>query len=326
MPSNPFIFLPLAFLGAGCARDNQSSQPVKVDRPASHATMTTPSIPAASGTRAFGFLTAQTEFGPRNPNSRGHDACLMYLTSKLAELADKVTRQDFTHEGYGGEVLNLTNVVASFRPKEKARILLCAHWDTRPRADQDPDRSLRDRPILGANDGASGVAVLLELATLFKQSPPPVGVDLVLFDGEDYGKESDHALYFLGSRYYASQKRMDQPPRFGILLDMVGDKFLDLPIEQYSQKYAPDVVDLVWKTAARLGYPQFDPTPGNEVLDDHLPLNEAGIRTIDIIDFNYPDPTNRFWHTHQDIPENCSRESLEAVANVLANVVYAQVP
>jgi glutaminyl-peptide cyclotransferase len=288
--------------------------------------MTSTPIPTASGTRAFSFLTAQTDFGPRNPNSPGHAACLTYLMTTLGGLADRTSRQDFTQQGYGGEVLGLTNVVASFRPEALNRILLCAHWDTRPRADQDPDKSKRHLPILGANDGASGVAVLLELATLFKKSPPPVGIDLVLFDGEDYGKESDHQFYFLGARYYASQQQGKSVPRFGILLDMVGDTFLDLPVEGFSQKYAPDVVDLVWKTAARLGYQQFDQAAGSEVLDDHIPLNEAGIRTIDLIDFNYPDPTNRFWHTHQDIPANCSSESLEAVATVLADVVYSQVP
>ena len=283
-------------------------------------------IPDFDGRRSFGILTAQTAFGPRNPGSRGHRDCLLYLTTSLRATGAEVRLQEFSHKGYNGESLRLTNVIASFQPKAKARVLLCAHWDTRPRAEHDENPSRRDQPILGANDGASGVAVLLELARLFTSSPPAVGVDIVLFDGEDYGKEGDHPRYLLGSRYFASTRDPGYVPRFGVLLDMVGDRFLDLPKEQFSVRYAPDIVDLIWKTAARLGIRQFEDEPGEEVMDDHLPLNEAGIKTVDIIDFNYPDQTNRFWHSHRDVPENCSAESLEAVGTVLAHVVYSQNP
>ncbi|MEW6510072.1 MAG: M28 family peptidase [Bacteroidota bacterium] len=283
-------------------------------------------IPSFNGARAFGFLTAQTGFGPRNPNSAGHRDCLAYLVSTLRSSGAEVRLQEFTHNGYGGERLRLTNVLASFNPQVRSRILLCAHWDTRPRAEQDENRSRRSEPILGANDGASGVAVLLELASLFQFSPPAIGVDIALFDGEDYGREGDHGSYLLGSRHFASSRPAEYIPRFGILLDMVGDKFLDLPKEHYSVRFAPDIVDLVWGTASRLGIQQFSNAVGEEVLDDHMPLNEAGIKTIDIIDFNYPDDTNRFWHSHRDVPENCSAESLEAVGTVLAHVVYSQSP
>jgi hypothetical protein len=295
-------------------------------KPGQNRVVTSVSHAAFSGEHAFTFLTAQTAFGPRNPNSAGHRACLAYLASTLRGLADDVRLQEFTHNGYGGEQLRLTNIVASFRPKDPARILLCAHWDTRPRAEQDETREKRNDPILGANDGASGVAVLMEIAGLLKSIPPSIGVDIVLFDGEDYGREGDHASYLLGSRYFAGHKEGDYLPRFGILLDMVGDKFLELPKERYSLRYAPDIVDMVWRTAALLGAQQFHDENGEEIMDDHLPLNEAGIQTIDIIDFNYPDTTNRFWHTHQDTPEHCSAESLGAVGTVIASVVYAQVP
>lgn len=281
-------------------------------------------IPLFSGQRAYEILLRQTSFGPRNPNSTGHRECLNYLSSTLRGLAGEIRLQDFTHAGYKGESLRLTNIVASFRPEIKTRLLLCAHWDTRPRADQDSTR--REEPILGANDGASGVAVLIELATLLKQTPPPVGVDIALFDGEDYGMEGDHARYLLGSRHFASARTSDYLPRFGVLLDMVGDAFLEIPREGYSVRYAPDIVDLVWNTARDLGIGQFIAEAGPEVIDDHLPLNEAGIKTIDLIDFNYPDPTNRYWHTHQDTPEHCSPQSLEAVGTVLTHVVYTQKP
>ena len=270
------------------------------------------------------MLVAQTKFGPRNPRSPGHSACTDYLTAEMKKYADEVRLQEFDHTGYGGERLHLTNIIASFTAGGRGRILFCAHWDTRPRADNDEDKSRRNQPILGANDGASGVAVLLELASLFKQSRPPVAVDLVLFDGEDYGKEGDVDSYLLGARYFASHQSPDY--RFGVLLDMVGDKFLEIPKEQNSVRFAPDVMETIWNTARALGYPQFIDEPGEMMTDDHLPLNEAGIRTVDLIDFNYPDPTNRFWHSHLDTPENCSAESLEAVGTVLTHVVFAQTP
>ncbi len=281
--------------------------------------------PRFQGKDAFAFLLKQTSFGPRNPNSPGHEACLRYLVSTLRSLADRVDIQPFTREGYN-ETLRLTNVVAHFRPESSSRILLLAHWDTRPRAEHDPDKSRRNQPILGANDGASGVAVLLQLAAVMKQAAPNIGVDLLFVDGEDYGMEGDHSLYLLGSRYFAANKPRDYNPRFAILLDMVGDTYLEIPKEQNSVQYAPDIVDLVWNTARNLDVRQFIDNVGEQVIDDHLPLNEVGIKTIDIIDFDYPDPTNRYWHTHQDTPDHCSPESLEAVGSVLTAVVYGQQP
>jgi glutaminyl-peptide cyclotransferase len=167
---------------------------------------------------------------------------------------------------------------------------------------------------------------LLEIATLLKETPPSVGVDIVLFDGEDYGKEGDTGMYLLGSRYFASHRDQGYVPRFGILLDMVGDTFLEIPKEQNSVHFAPDIVNLVYSKARELGISQFLDAPGDAVMDDHLPLNEAGIKTIDLIDFDYPDQTNRFWHTHQDTPDHCSPESLEAVGTVVMNVLYTFQP
>ncbi|MBM2840692.1 MAG: Peptidase protein [Bacteroidetes bacterium] len=281
-------------------------------------------IPTFSGASAFEFLVKQTQFGPRNPGSPGHAACLQFLAGEMRKYADEVKLQEFTQDGYRGERLQLTNIIASFNPQLTQRILLCAHWDTRPRAENDENKSRRNEPIIGANDGASGVAVLVELAKMLRQHRAQIGVDLVLFDGEDYGMEGDETKYLLGSRYFAAHKPPDYVPRFGILLDMVGDKFLEIPKEQHSVTYAPDIIKMVWDKARELGYPQFTDEVGELMTDDHLPLNEVGIKTIDLIDFNYPDPTNRFWHSHKDTPENCSAESLEAVGTVLTHVVYAQ--
>ena len=313
-----FAFL----LVSGCSRE-QPSVPAATVPASGSASSLDRSLPHFDGQEAFRLLLRQTSFGPRNPNSPGHAGCLEFLTATLGALADRIDLQQFTQQGYG-EALNLTNIFARFKPDAPSRILLLPHWDTRPRADQ--DKSRRDQPILGANDGAIGTAVLLQLAALMKRLPPAIGVDLLFVDGEDYGKEGDHDLYLLGARHFASNKPPDYAPRFGILLDMVGDTYLELPREQHSLKYAPDIVDLVWNTARDLGIRQFINEQGEFVIDDHLPLNEAGIKTIDIIDFNYPDPTNRYWHTHDDTPDHCSPESLEAVGTVLTTIVYTQQP
>ncbi len=313
-------------LVVGCTKEQPKPVAQSETRPAPTSAQTKMQTPTFSGAKAFELLVKQTKFGPRNPGSSGHAECLEFLSGEMRRYAANVKLQEFEYTGYSGERFHLTNIIASFKPEATSRVLLCAHWDTRPRADNDEDKKRRHEPIIGANDGASGVAVLLELASLLKQSPPPIGVDLVLLDGEDYGMESDLDRYLIGSKYFASHKPADYNPRFGILLDMIGDKFLDIPKEQHSVAYAPDIVDLVWRTAHELGYPQFIDEAGEMITDDHLPLNEVGIKTIDLIDFNYPDPTNRFWHSHNDVPENCSAESLEAVGTVVTHVVYTQAP
>ncbi|MEK6570605.1 MAG: M28 family peptidase, partial [Bacteroidota bacterium] len=240
-------------------------------------------IPDFSGKEAFEYLIAQTRFGPRNPGSQGHESCLNYLVGELQRFADAVNRQEFSHSGYRGERINLTNIIASFNLTAQNRVLLVAHWDTRPYADEDRDVKKREKPILGANDGASGVAVLLQLARMMKQIPPPIGVDIVFFDGEDFGRKNDFTNYLLGSKYFASHKAPTFNPQYGVLLDMIGDAQLEIPKEQNSLRYAPEVVEYVWSTAERLGLREFVPNTGSEILDDHIPLNEAGIKTIDLI-------------------------------------------
>jgi glutaminyl-peptide cyclotransferase len=315
----PFFLVTAVALLPGCSKREPKAEVSTQVPPA-------PQPPAFNGERAFEYLLKQTSFGPRNPGSMGHTACLSYLSNTLQSFADSLQLQEFTHEGYGGESLHLTNIIASWRPADRERILLCAHWDTRPRADQDENPQRRNEPILGANDGASGVAILMHLASLLKTTPPPVGVDIALFDGEDYGREGDTQNYLLGARHFARTIPQGYLPRFAILLDMVGDARLELPREANSVRLAPDVVDLVWNTARQLGRGAFLNEIGEAILDDHMPLNEAGIKTIDIIDFNYPDATNRFWHTHNDIAENCSPASLLTVGDVVTHVLYSQRP
>ncbi|MEE9225467.1 MAG: M28 family peptidase [Bacteroidota bacterium] len=281
------------------------------------------SVPDFDGEQAFRFLLAQTNFGPRNPSSVGHHRCLDYLAIELQSYAEAVDLQRFAHIGYDGERYDMTNILSSFNLQATDRIMLAAHWDTRPMADQEKDPEKRKQPILGANDGASGVAVVLEIARQMKLHPPPIGVDIILFDGEDFGKEGDLAYFSLGARYFAKNMPAGFNPRFGVLLDMVGDKQLELLQEENSLRFAADVVRKVWSLARELGFTQFSLERRDEIFDDHIPLNQAGIRTINIIDFDYPDESNRHWHTLEDTPDKCSPESLEAVGTVLMHLIYA---
>lgn len=276
--------------------------------------------PAFSAGRAYDYLERQVAFGPRIPGTEGHARQLEWMKGFLAERADTVIEQSFTHVTTGGERLPLTNLFARFRPEAESRVLLVAHWDTRPLADQSPDPADRTLPVLGANDGASGTAVLLELANLFAERPPPIGVDLLLVDGEDYGPTGEDM--YLGARYFAAHQPTGYAPRYGVLLDMVGDRDPRFPIEGYSERYAPEVVQRVWGLAREMGYGDvFVSSPGLFIEDDHVPLNRGGIRTIDVIDFEYG-PENRYWHTPLDVPANTSPESLGIVGDVMAELVY----
>jgi glutaminyl-peptide cyclotransferase len=301
----------------GCGKEQPKLQPIKSSVPEIKQ-----SVPIFDGKNAFTYLTHQTDFGPRTPGSAAHEKCLRYFQTEMQKYADVVNPQTFSHVGYDGKNLIMTNLISSFNLKAKTRILFLSHWDSRPRADQDPDLKKRNQSILGANDGASGIAILLEIARHLKANPPNIGIDMIFTDGEDYGKEGNIENYFLGARYFANNLSPGFKPMFGILLDMVGDSQLEIRKERFSLKYAPDIVELVWSTAKMLGVEQFSDNTQSWVQDDHLSLNEAGIKTIDLIDFNYPDESNRYWHTTQDTPDKCSPESLEAVGKVLIYVIY----
>ncbi len=285
------------------------------------------SAPEFDGGKAFALLVDQVDFGPRVPGTAGHRATSQFIQEQLKPYADGVLARDFSAI-VGDKTLPMTNIVAWFKPADntpKKWVLLAAHWDTRPRADNEITSDLRKKPIPGANDGASGVAVLLELARLFHQQRPEVGVFMVFFDGEDYGR--GEAGMFLGSKRFASDLRknavVDGKPiefSYGILLDMVGDKNLGIYREGYSVEHAPEIVDKVWSTAERLGYAKvFRDPQKHTITDDHLPLLRAGVKCINIIDFDYGP-----WHTLDDTPERCSPESLRTVGRVVAAVVYGE--
>lgn len=275
------------------------------------------SPPKFDGAEAFEYLTAQCQLGSRNPGSEGHEITKKYLLDKLRRNTNLVKTQEFIYQDTSrGKKIELTNIIASFSPERKQRMLLCTHWDTRPTADRDPDSSLREKPILGANDGGSGVAVLLEITRIVSQKRPKWGVDIILFDGEDYGPEGELEKFCLGSKYFAKNKG-EYKPEFGILLDMVGDKNLNIYKEAYSSRYAKKVVDLVWGTAQKLKIDCFNDSTKYFVYDDHIPLLEVGIPCIDLIDFDYP-----YWHTTQDTPDKCSPESLQKIGEVLVEILY----
>lgn len=278
-----------------------------------------PDVPRFDGDRAYDLIQRQTALGPRHPGSTGHEEARELLVTELAGLADIVQEQTFLYEDTDAKTeFELTNIIASFSPENRHRIMLGAHWDTRPRADCDPDSLAREKPILGANDGGSGVAVLLEVARLLHQRPAAVGVDIILFDGEDYGREGDIERYLLGSAHFAANMGSYRP-RFGIIVDMVGDRDLDIYMERYSATVAGSVVDLVWDTAERLGSGSFHREIRYAVWDDHIPLLRAGVPCIVLIDFDYA-----FWHTLEDTPDKCSPGSLAAVGQLLLELIYTQ--
>jgi glutaminyl-peptide cyclotransferase len=280
--------------------------------------------PAAfDSTRAFRYLKEQCDLGPRNPGSEGHERAIAYFDRHFASLGLAVEKQAFVHRDMvDGHEVRLTNLLVTVKGRDAKApgMIFCAHWDTRPRADQDPDPRAAARAIIGANDGASGVAVLMELAHSFQKRPPPRTVHLALFDGEDYGKSGSLDEYFLGARHYA--ERLPQPrPAYAILLDMVGDRDLSLPMERNSLAQAPDLVKKVWDRARVLGLRAFQPVAGPMVFDDHMPLLAKGLPALDIIDFEYPP-----WHTQGDTPDKCSAYSLGVVGRLVSSLAWQPLP
>jgi hypothetical protein len=281
--------------------------------------------------RAYAYLKAICDLGPRPSGSEAMRRQQELLTKHFADLGGHVREQKFILKQHPltGERVPMRNLIVQWHPEKQQRVLLCAHYDTRPRPDNDPNPRLRETGrFIGANDGASGVAVLMELAHLMPPLDGRYGVDFVLFDGEElvYGgpNEPQRGEYFVGSTEFARRYAHDPPEhryRWGVLLDMVGDADLRLYQEQHSMVWGDTrpLVTAIWSTAQRLGVEEFVARRGFAVRDDHLPLrNIARIPTCDIIDFEYPEyPTNIYWHSVQDTPDKCSPESLAKVGWVV---------
>jgi glutaminyl-peptide cyclotransferase len=274
--------------------------------------------PPFSAEAAFEHVRTQVGFGPRVSGMPGHAQQLAWMTQYLRERADTVVLQEFTHTSTTTKKqLAMTNVLARFNPAATDRVLLIAHWDTRPTADYDSDDDARKQPIPGANDGASGTAVLLEIANVLKTNKPTVGVDLLFVDGEDYGP-SEPDMY-LGAKYFAANAG-GYRPLYGVLIDMIGDKTPRFQIEDHSLQMAPEVVQRVWAVAEEIGYgAHFPRSNQGPVGDDHVPLNKAGIRTANIIDCCDPP-----WHTLDDNLANASPVGLGVVGNVLLELIFRE--
>jgi hypothetical protein len=321
-----FKILSAAFLLVGlvaCHNDQeqkQSSTSTVVNQPEIKA-------PDFNADSAFAFVKAQVDFGPRVPNTKAHVACGDYLIAQMKRWSDTVIVQSGVVTAYDGTKLKFRNIISSFNPDKKERVLLFAHWDTRPWSDQDTEN--KDKPSLAANDGGSGVAVLMEMARQFKLKSPGIGVDIAFFDAEDWGKEGggpeSEDSYALGTQYWAKNLHVKgYTAKYGILLDMVGAKDAQFRYEGLSYQKAGEVVDKVWQNAASLGYGNFFLNQdGGWVTDDHVYVNNIGIPAIDII---HSDPTShsgfaKHWHTHDDNLNVIDPLTLKAVGQTLLKTV-----
>ncbi|MBK8493529.1 MAG: M28 family peptidase [Saprospirales bacterium] len=329
---NPLLFATLAtllFLVSACNNDKPDTPETPVDVPATKAYK----VPAFNADSAYVYVKKQVEFGSRLVNTPGHTATKEWLVGQLKGYGLDVIEQDFQATAYTGTVLNSTNIIGRYNPDAKKRIVLAAHWDTRHIADSPINTDRVDEPILGADDGGSGVGVLLEIARMLQANPidaKDLGVDIIFFDAEDHGNSGgDHRSYCLGAQHWAKNPHVaNYKPRYGILLDMVGAAGARFTKERVSMSYAPDVMNKVWRLAQGMGHGNlFVDIPTTELVDDHFFVNTiAGIPMIDII--NRPATTETgfpaHWHTHNDTMDIIDRGTLRAVGQVLGAVVYRE--
>ncbi|MDO4949645.1 MAG: M28 family peptidase [Bacteroidales bacterium] len=293
-------------------------------------------IPTFNADSAYNYVAAQADFGPRVPNTEAHWQCAAFLTQQLERFGAKVIRQETTLAAWNGTPLRACNIIGAYRPELKKRVLLCTHWDSRPYADNDPDEKNHKTPILGVNDGASGVGVLLEVARQLQTQLPTIGIDIIFFDAEDYGipqwwngKYKDHT-WCLGSQYWSRHPHTpNYNTRYGILLDMVGGKNATFFYEGYSQRTASSAMKKIWKQARKLGFEQFFiDRLGTEVTDDHIYVNEiARIPCVDIINYDPTSKNSSFgdtWHTIDDDLQHIDRVTLHAVGQTLLDVIYRE--
>ena len=285
-----------------------------------------------NGDSALAYAQAQVNFGPRVPGTAAHRSAGDWIIAQMRTRADSIAVQSWTHITQAGVKLPLRNIIAHIRPHLAQRVLYLTHWDTRPKADADPNLGARQQPIPGANDGASGVGLLIALADALKKTPPNVGVDLLFVDGEDYGTFEDwsdttkNKDVLIGSQYFARTAPAFYKPLFGVLFDMIGDRSLQIYQEENSVRGAPEVVARVWETAKELGYSKyFIAEVHGGITDDHLPFLRRGMRVIDVLDIDYclnggtdcnQDPRNNLHHTLQDTMDKISAKSLQIVGDV----------
>lgn len=329
MIQRAFILFGISLLLVGCGNAGDQDKGSSDNARTSEADKQLPDV-SFNADSAYYYIKKQVSFGPRVPNTPSHEETANWLTRKLKQYADTVQVQKGEVTAYNGKTLFIKNIRASFNPDAQKQLLLGAHWDTRPFADRDTTRT--DEPIPGANDGGSGTAVLLEIARQLHKKDPEVGINIVLFDAEDYGapeaqqKRGTDNKFCLGSAYWAKRINEDKYwADYGILLDMVGAKDANFLREGYSLKHAPRVVDKIWSTAHQLGHDQFfSYTKTRPVMDDHVNvIRKAGIPMANIIDYNHrrPNGFGDYWHTHNDNLNLISRKTLNAVGETVMTVI-----
>ncbi len=275
-----------------------------------------------NGSAAYNYAKAQLDFGPRVPGTPAAAKAGDWIIRQMRARADTVVVQSFTYTTADGKKLHLRNILARFRPDLEERVLYLTHWDSRPVSESAATAAERKMPVPGANDGASGVGMFVALGDLLRKKKPTVGVDLLFTDGEDYGEFGPPEVdVLIGAKYFAAHlPSPDYRPLYGVLWDMIGDKDLRIPYEMFSFQRAPEVVARVWQTAADLGHSDaFVQESGGEIVDDHVPLLDAGLRVIDVIDLTYPPH-----HTPQDTMDKISARSLGIVGDVAAALVTRQ--
>lgn len=322
-----FAFLSVFLLSCGPKGAGETSATAEIKK----VPVTTPT-PVFDADSAYAYVENQVGFGPRVPNTPGHIACGDYLVSELKRFGAKVYEQEALLTAYDNTGLQSRNIIGAFNPDQKERILLFAHWDTRPYADRETDKSNHHKPIDGADDGASGVGALLEIARQIGQQSPNVGVDILFFDAEDYGTPEFVTNYTpdswcLGSQFWSKNPHVpNYRAEFGILLDMVGTKNATFFKERTSLRFAAPIVEKVWNTARDLGYGKyFIHATGGEIVDDHqYVISGRNIPCIDIINYDPESSTGfgSYWHTLDDTMENINRETLKAVGQTVLEVVY----
>lgn len=289
-------------------------------------------VPTFNGDSAYTYVANQVNFGPRVPNTQAHKACGDYLAGELTRLGAKLFVQETILTAYNGDRLEASNIIGSYNPENNKRVLLFAHWDSRPYADRDPDPANHYKPIDGADDGASGVGVLLEIARQLQQNDPGIGIDIIFFDAEDYGEPAftrgnNADSWCLGSQFWAKNPHVkNYRADYGILLDMVGSKNATFYKEGYSMHYAAPIVQKVWDTARELGYGRyFLNAEGGTITDDHIYVQRGrGIPCIDIInlDSDTAHGFGAYWHTLNDTMENIDPATLKAVGQTVLEVIY----
>ena len=320
------VFVLLIFACTNCKDDNKPPTPPVDVQP-----KTQVKIPKFNRDSAYHYVSKQVDFGPRVPNTPEHTACKNWMVDKMKSLGAKVIEQDFQATAYTGEVLNGTNIIAQYNPENPIRIMLCAHWDSRHISDHDPIEENKTKPVMGADDGGSGVGVLMEIARHLQQTPLDLGVDIIFFDLEDYGESQSEDInsWCLGSQHWSrNPHKSGYKAKYGILLDMVGARNARFTMEEISMSVHPTLMRNIWKLGQGMGYRSyFDNELTKPIVDDHLFINRIiRIPTIDIINKPLDSPTGftKCWHTQCDDMTNIDKRTLNAVGQTVLATVYRE--